>query len=194
MKVVILLLSLFLSCSFNASAKTSKLDSTISYLFEIAKSQVKEGKYQAANQTFLELLSPKKLMPDDLSYYFGKSLYHSGGYNRISIDFLNKYLELKGDSSEYYQETIAMLKAMGQKFEEPIDTSDTRTTVQKELSKCKKNSSVVCPICSGSNVLSSNGAFGTSFRECNYCDDRGLMPCENYHKYVEEGILLEFKK
>jgi len=184
----------FIVTIYHSFGSTAKLDSTVVSLFEIAKNQVETGDYQAANQTFLELLSPKKLMPDDLTYFFGKSLYHSGGYNRIAKDFLNKYLSLKGDSSEYYQEAVAMLKSMGQKFVEPIDTSDDRTTEQKQLDKCGDSDDAICPICNGSNVLSSNGAFGATFRECNYCDERGLMPCKNYTKYVQEGVLLEYKK
>jgi len=170
------------------------LDSTVLRLFEIGKLHVEKEEYHDANKTFLSLLDPQKLMPDELAFFFGKSLYHSGGYNKLSIDFLNKYLGLRGDSSKYYHETIAMLRTMGVFSNKEKSKKEPKTTAQKKLDNCTESSHTICPICNGKNVLTSQASFGPSFRECSYCDERGLMPCQNYSKYVEKGILTEYKK
>ncbi|MFK7901162.1 MAG: hypothetical protein AB8B61_10445 [Cyclobacteriaceae bacterium] len=173
-------------------AETSVLDSTVVSLFEIAKKQVIEGKYSIANQTFLTLMRPNKLMPDELTYYFGKSLYHTK-YPAKATAFLEKYLELKGDSATFYKETLSMLKALGHPVIEPQDTVyKEKTKEQIELVKCMESESVVCPVCKGSHTLTSSASFGAAFRVCNYCDERGLMPCEHYKRFVEEGVLLEY--
>jgi len=174
------------------TANEAVIEPSVQSMFEIGKQQVQKGEYEDATNTFLSLLTPKKLMPDELAFYFGKSLYHKGNNKRVSIDFLKKYLSLRGDTAKHYDETIAMLKAMGEYKEDKA--KDTRTTAQKQLDKCRENSYTVCPICHGKNTLTSPTAFGSSFRECNYCDKRGLMPCENYSKYINEGVLVEYKK
>ncbi len=177
-------------------AKGGGVEPAVLSSFEIGKQQVESGAYDAAIETFRHLLTPQKLLPDELAFYFGKSLYHEGNHKHVAIDFLKKYLILRGDTARYYDETMTMLKAMGEyKEKQTKDKSkDTRTSAQKQLDKCKENTHTVCPICNGKNTLVSPTAFGSSFRECNYCDERGLMPCNNYSKYINEGVLLEYKK
>lgn len=193
MKNLIFLILFFLSSSRFIFAEVEKLDSTTTVLFEMAVKHVEAGDYNAANHTFLELLSPKKLMPDNLTYFFGKSLYHTGGYRKQCMDFLNKYIQLRGDTGKYYDETVVMLKSLGQEFHDHIDTTDQRPTAQRQLDKCEGGQEfVICPICNGTNVLSSGAAFGSAFKECNYCDERGVMPCANYKKYIDESILIEY--
>ena len=61
---------------------------------------MESGNYSIADQKFQYVLKNTKSVPSDLTFYFGKNSYHLEKYQQ-SIDWLNKYVQLKGtnDSS-----------------------------------------------------------------------------------------------
>jgi len=192
-KIVVVFLLLVASQAYSKNYEVLK--STDS-LFQLAKHHVVAKEYESANNIFLEIFSTKVLLPDDVSFYFGKSLYHVGSYNKIAIDFLKKYLQLKGDSAEFKVESEKMLENMGVIIRVKKLNKNKEDTVLKEVKKssetCQVGEFVLCPICEGTNLISKQAAFGSSFQECEYCNESGNMPCENNEKYLEEGILLKY--
>src|SRR5579859_3913877 len=67
-----------------------------------------EGHYEAADVKFRHILQSIKSVPSDLTYHFGKNSYFLGKY-RQSVDWLNKYIQLKGTQGQYSEQCIEWL-------------------------------------------------------------------------------------
>src|SRR4051812_32839687 len=74
-----------------------QLDSAI-LLFE-------QEDYTTADVKFLYVLKNIKSVPSDLAYYFGKNSYYIGKYKQ-SVDWLNKYIQLKGTSGTFSEDAV----------------------------------------------------------------------------------------
>src|SRR4051812_32296970 len=59
--------------------------------------------YVLADQKLKYALSNMKSIPSDLTFFFGKNSYFIGKYKQ-SIDWLNKYIQLKGTTGQYSEE------------------------------------------------------------------------------------------
>ena len=55
---------------------------------------LEQEQYELADQKLRFALSNMKSIPSDLTFYFGKNSYFLGKYKQ-SVDWLNKYLQLK---------------------------------------------------------------------------------------------------
>src|SRR5882757_76447 len=67
-----------------------------------------EGQYEAADVKFKSILKSIRSVPSDLTYHFGKNSFYLGKY-RQSVDWLNKYIQLKGTQGQYSEEAIEWL-------------------------------------------------------------------------------------
>lgn len=144
------------------------------------------GKYKKANDLFKEVLKQAKVVPTELTFYFGKNSYLLDKYKQ-SIDWLNKYIEIKGTSGRYYEEATALLKNANAQY------LDIRKSEQKEAETiltssyevdCGPADKVICPVCKGEGVIIEEGVFGKNYRSCPYCDERGMLSCEDYNKLL----------
>ena len=79
---------------------TSQLDSAILLSEQEA--------FEAADEKFRFVLKNLKSIPSDFTYHFGKNSFHLGKY-RQGIDWLNKYIQLKGTTGQYSQEAAEWL-------------------------------------------------------------------------------------
>jgi hypothetical protein len=119
------------------------LDSAVRY--------IDEGEYALADVKLLYVLKNLKSVPSDLTFYFGKNSYYLERYKQ-SIDWLNKYIQLKGPSGQFYEETLTILK----KSEEGLLQARAKEAVKAEqvLSTsydidCGPSGKVICPVCKG---------------------------------------------
>lgn len=71
---------------------TTKLDSAIRLM--------EEGQYEQADAKFKAVLREIKSVPTDLTYHFGKNSFLLGKYKQ-SVDWLTKYIQLKGTSGQF---------------------------------------------------------------------------------------------
>ena len=67
-----------------------------------------------------------EVIPTDLAYLFGRNSFHLASYKQ-SVNWLNKYLQLKGTKGQYYQEAIQYLQFSEDKYME----------LQRSLNKIK---------------------------------------------------------
>src|SRR5689334_13903339 len=67
------------------------------------------GEYALADKKFLYVLNNVKSIPSDLTFYFGKNSFYLEKYKQ-SIDWLNKYIQLKGTAGQFYKEAVPLLK------------------------------------------------------------------------------------
>jgi len=67
-----------------------------------------QGAYEKADEKFKVVLKNLKSIPSDFTFHFGKNSFHLGLYKQ-SIDWLNKYIQLKGTSGQYSEAAVDWL-------------------------------------------------------------------------------------
>lgn len=144
------------------------------------------GNYLKADQKFQHVLENVKSVPSDLTFFFGKNSFYLEKYKQ-SIDWLNKYIQLKGTNGQYSQEAVQWLKKSEAEFVK--EKSNASAKVEEILSvnydiDCGPSGKVTCPVCKGDHVIVKKGAFGPEYRTCTYCNEHGLLTCEEYNKLL----------
>ena len=144
------------------------------------------GQYQAADEKFVTILKSVKSVPSDLTFYFGKNSYYLGKYKQ-SVDWLNKYIQLKGTSGQFSQETINLKqKAEVELLKEKEQESKQALQVfaQDYDIDCGPTGKVTCPVCNGSTVIIKKGYISSTYKTCSYCNLKGVLSCEEYNKLL----------
>lgn len=145
------------------------------------------GNYQDADKKFKQVLRNLEVLPSEICFYFGKNSYFLKEYKQ-SINWLNKYLELKGTQGQYFDECIAYLNRSEKAFE--IQREKDADKVAKEFSRknefdCQGHDFFQCPVCKGDGVLLKPGKLDNIIYEtCPYCNGSGRISCEDYKKYM----------
>jgi len=144
------------------------------------------GEYQLADQKFRLVLENIRSVPSDLAFYFGKNSYFLEN-PRQSIDWLNKYIALKGTNGQYYAEAVDYLK----KAEASL--LKVRSQESKKAEEILSNNydidcgsgKVTCPVCKGDHVITRRNAFGgTEYKTCPYCNEHGMLTCDEYNQLL----------
>jgi hypothetical protein len=154
------------------------LDSGIRYM--------DEAQYALADKKFVYVLNSLKSIPSDLTFYFGKNSFYLEKYKQ-SVDWLNKYLQLKGPSGQFYAETLAILK----KSEEGLLKERAKQAAKAEqvLSNsydidCGPSGKVICPVCKGTTVIIKKSYISDEYKTCQFCDKHGNLTCEEYNALI----------
>lgn len=154
--------------------------------FDAAKALTDAGQYQEADEKYRYVLSNIRSVPSDLAFFFGKNSYHLAQY-RQSIDWLNKYVQLKGTSGQYFQEATEVLKLAEAAM---VETRREESKVANEILSqsydidCGPSGKVTCPVCNGQTVIIKANHLGTRYRACGYCNQTGILSCADYNKLV----------
>jgi len=159
-------------------AMSMKLDSAVTLM--------NQGDYQAADETFLAILKSVKSVPSDITFYFGKNSYFLGKYKQ-SVDWLNKYIQLKGTSGQYSQETITLKQKAEVELlkEKEQETKQSLQVLAQDYDiDCGPAGIVTCPVCNGSTVIIKKGYISNTYKTCAYCNLKGVLSCEDYNKLL----------
>ena len=153
------------------------------------------GEYETADKKFLHVLKNIKSVPSDLTYYFGENSYHLG-LPRQSIDWLNKYIQLKGTTGKFSNDAVMYLK----KAEAALVTvkSEEIKEASEILSRnydidCGPTGKVICPVCGGSTVIIKRSYLGDTYKTCTHCNKLGYLTCEEYNKLLRGEFKAESK-
>jgi len=145
-----------------------------------------EGRYALADERFLYVLANIRGVPSDLTFFFGKNSYYLNKYKQ-SVDWLNKYVQLKGTTGQYSIEAIELLK----KAEAVVllERSKEATKAQEVMSQdydidCGPSGLATCPVCKGTTVIISRGALSNQYKTCPYCDKHGRLTCDEYNQLL----------
>ena len=139
-----------------------------------------------ADEKFRYVLRNIRSVPSDLTFYFGKNSYFLKEYKQ-SIDWLNKYIQLKGTTGQFYEEATSWLrKAEAEYLKEKTQASGkTKELLSKNYDiDCGPTGKVTCPVCQGNHVIVKKGPFGDSYKTCPYCNEHGILTCEQYNKLL----------
>jgi|GEM_PF-204665 len=142
--------------------------------------------YTLADKKLVYVLNNIKSVPSDLTFYFGKNSYYINKYKQ-SIDWLNKYIQLKGTTGQFYKEAVEILK----KAEEGLIKERAKDAIKAEqvLSynydiDCGPSGKVTCPVCKGTTVIIKKGYLSDEYKTCGFCDKHGFLTCEEYNQLV----------
>ncbi|MDH4057261.1 MAG: hypothetical protein OEU76_00785 [Cyclobacteriaceae bacterium] len=145
-----------------------------------------EGRYELADKKFQQVLNTIKGVPSDLTFYFGKNSFYLNRYKQ-SIDWINKYIQLKGTSGQFSAEATEILK----KAEEGLLNERTKEAAKaaEVLAQdydidCGPSGKVICPVCKGITVIIKKGAFSNEYKTCPYCDKHGQLTCDEYNQLL----------
>lgn len=152
-----------------------------------------EGHYDEADAKFRVILKSIRSVPSDLTFHFGKNSYFLGRY-RQSIDWLNKYIQLKGTQGQYSEEAMDWLAK-----------AETELLKQKEVEAkraaevlsgdfyidCGPSGKVMCPTCKGSAVIVRKNYFGEVYKTCPSCNKLGYLTCDDYNKLLKGKLITE---
>ena len=151
-----------------------------------AVSQMNESLYEEADEKFVYVLNNIRGVPSDLTFYFGKNSFYLKKFKQ-SVDWLNKYIQLKGTTGQHYAEAVNLLKkaeveVLNERAREAAKAQEVLS--QNYVIDCGPTGKVMCPVCKGTTVIVKKGAFGNEYKTCNYCDKHGLLTCEQYNQLI----------
>jgi len=144
------------------------------------------GNHLKADEKFQYVLENVKSVPSDLTFFFGKNSFHLQKYKQ-SIDWLNKYIQLKGTNGQYSNEAVQWLKKSEAEFVKEKSKASGRAEEILSASydiDCGPSGKVTCPVCKGDHVITKKGAFGPEYKTCAYCNEHGWLSCEEYNLLV----------
>jgi predicted Zn-dependent protease len=142
--------------------------------------------YVEADKKFRDVLANIKSVPSDLTYYFGENSYHIG-LARQSVDWLNKYIQLKGTSGKFYDDAVLYLK----KAEAALITvkagevKDAAEILSRNYDiDCGPTGKVLCPVCHGTTVVVKKNYLNETYKTCTHCNKLGYLTCDEYNKLM----------
>lgn len=155
---------------------------------DLGISQYENGNYTEADESFRQVLETVKVLPAEICFYFGVNSFYLEKYKQ-SINWLNKYIALKGTSGQFFDESTRYLERAQEKYllassgseadiYEPGETVDY--TVMPKID-CGPSGKVICPVCKGQTVIIKRSAMSLDYRTCPYCDNHGNLTCDEYN-------------
>lgn len=144
------------------------------------------GEYKAADTKLIYVLNNIKSIPSDLTFYFGKNSFYLDKYKQ-SIDWLNKYIQLKGTSGQFYKEAVTILRnaEAGLIKERAKDAEKVEQVLSSTYDiDCGPSGKVTCPVCKGTTVIIRKGYLSDEYRTCGFCDKHGNLTCAEYNQLV----------
>lgn len=182
MRSILLVVSLLLSVSlFSQNLAETALNKKMDDAVEL----MNLGNYEAANKEFLYVLNNMTVLPSNLAFYFGKNSYYLGKYKQ-SINWLNKYLQLKGTAGRFYEEAASLLEQSEDAYLEQIQNNEQQ--LKDELSSgdfdCGGLEKMICPVCRGEGVIIKKGAFDFLYQTCPYSAGEAYLTCEEYNAFM----------
>ena len=141
------------------------------------------GQYALADKKFVEVLNSVKSVPSDLTYYFGRNSFHLNKFKQC-IDWLNKYIQLKGTNGQFSEDAIKWKKLAEAEFlkEKAVESQKAEEVLSMDYDiDCGPSGKVICPVCKGDHVIIKRGPFNDEYRTCPYCDEHGILTCEEYN-------------
>ncbi|MBX2916843.1 MAG: hypothetical protein KF856_16360 [Cyclobacteriaceae bacterium] len=147
---------------------------------------INRQQYEAADAKILDLLKNVRSVPSDLTFYLGKNSFYLNKFKQ-SVDWLNKYIQLKGTAGQFSEEAIN-LKANAEVEllkEKQLEAKQAAQILSKDFDiDCGPTGKVACPVCNGSTVIIKKTYLGETYKTCGYCNHTGALSCEDFNKLM----------
>ena len=153
---------------------------------DVGKEMMLGGSYDSADYQFSIVLQKLQPLPSEMAYFYGRNSYHLGKYKR-AINWLNKYIQLKGARGIHYEETVQYLQLSEEAYIK--ERKQNALAVSEELASidfdCGGLDKMLCPVCSGSGVVIAPGKFDPIYKTCPYSLGEGFLSCEDYNLFMK---------
>ncbi len=185
----------------NASGAFAQIDDyernqQLKYL-DLGISQYENGKYEDADESFRQVLESVNVLPAEICFYFGANSFYLEKYKQ-SINWLNKYIALKGTSGQFFDECNKYLKKAEEQYLHASDTAEKEAEVYEPSEvidytvmpkvDCGPSGMIVCPVCKGQTVIIKRTAMSLEYQSCPYCDDHGNLSCDEYNLLLQGAL------
>jgi len=143
------------------------------------------GQYDSAQVLFQSVLQNMPKLPSDMAYFFGRNSYHLGKYKQ-SINWLNKYIQLKGTKGRFYEPAIQYLQFAEDEYLKIERKRAKQVSIDLESAEydCGGLEKMLCPVCHGSGVVIEAGLFEESYKTCPYSLGEGYLSCEEFNLFM----------
>lgn len=152
---------------------------------KVIEDLILEQKYFLADSILKEKILDNNRVSSELTFLFGKNSFFLEKYEQ-SINWLNKYLELKGESGIFSDESIKFLELSNSK--NLIENSKNIENVYVELYSYNyidcQNNRKVCPICKGTSVMIIETDVSKIYKTCPFSDNKGFLTCDEYNLFL----------
>lgn len=193
MKKILILLILFVCVVSAAKAQQQQdprryIDSAVYYL--------DLGQYPKADEYFMTALDKIDVLSADFCFHFGKNSFYMNKFAQ-SIDWLNKYLELKGSRGQFSRETLDLLEKAEEAFRNNRGITNTADVNAKffylNTIKCSEDELITCPVCKGDDVITKKDRFGeTLYKTCPYSTN-GVLTCIEFNLLIQGNLKAKHK-
>lgn len=184
MKKILLLFFLFyINNSIYSQENIEK--SQTDKIIKTAENHILKENYSSADSLLKNIILNSKLVPSEITFLFGKNSFFINKYKQ-SINWLNKYIEMKGTLGKYFEEAIKFL-----------ELSNTKNVLEKEKNieniltelfsyryiECPNNKKI-CPVCKGSSVMITETEISKIYKTCPFSDNKGYLTCDEYNLFL----------
>ena len=166
---------------YSQNDKTIIINEIINY----TEDYILKENYKAADSLLKEFILNSDLVSSEITFLFGKNSFFIKKYKQ-SINWLNKYIEMKGVNGKNSEEAIKFL-----------ELSNTKNVLEKEKNienvfaelfsyryiECPNNKKV-CPICKGSSVMIRETEISKIYKTCPFSDNKGYLTCDEYNLFL----------
>jgi len=188
--IVLVVIPIFSSVAF-AQSEEYERGQNLKYL-DLGIKQYENGKYTEADESFRQVLESVKVLPAEICFYFGANSFYLEKYKQ-SINWLNKYIALKGTSGQFFEECTRYLEKAEENYlltssdneNEIYDPGDSVDYTVMPKIDCGPSGKIICPVCKGQTVIIKRSAMSLSYRSCPYCDNHGNLSCDDYNLLLQ---------
>ena len=150
---------------------------------------MKQGRHEEADENFLFVIENMEVLPSEIAFLFGQNSYHLMKYKQ-SINWLNKYIQIKGTKGRYYEPAVKYLQLAESKYieiqrERNQEMSDE---LVGEDYDCDGLENMICPVCHGNGVIIKQSYFDRIYKTCPYSAGEPYLTCEEYNLFMR-GLL-----
>ncbi|MCE7990333.1 MAG: hypothetical protein HEP71_00075 [Roseivirga sp.] len=155
---------------------------------DTAVNLMNQERYAEADGYFMTALEVINVLSADFCFYFGKNSYYLKNYAQ-SIDWLNKYLELKGSRGQHSKEVLDLLETAEEAFRQnrsSVAAVDVKTRFfYLNTINCSDTKSIVCPVCKGDDIITTKDQLGELYyKACPYSHN-GVLTCAQFNLLIQ---------
>ena len=177
---------LFLLVASTYLAKGQILTTELNRRMDVGREMMLGGSYDSADAQFNIVLKNMKRLPSEMAYFYGRNSFHLGN-NKRAINWLNKYIQLKGARGIYYEESVEYLQLAEDAYLVQQKKNVVSASVDLDSGEfdCGGLGKMLCPVCHGSGVIISQGLFDVVYETCPYSVGEGFLSCDEYNLFMK---------
>jgi tetratricopeptide (TPR) repeat protein len=187
-------------CQITNAQISKEEDEKANAYYEQAIKLIHAEKYVQAEVLFVKIFKMNVVMPDDICYHYGKTLFEVKKYTQAQ-SFLERYNRLKGENGEFYLTSLQLLLEI-EKATDPGANKECEMMVRDtchvchgnglaylSCTRCEGHGKIICDLCKGNKVTIEYTSFGERYFTCSRCVGTGVISCP-----LCEGTKLEKRK